>query len=580
VSSPTVPATPAGPYSGSPSGLEPALAAQPRLSRFDRSVVWLLAVYGAVALVALALVPARFLPAEDAVILFEYSRNLAQHGVIAFTAGGPPVEGATDFGWMVLIAGAMRCGIPPFWFCAAANVLALLALGWVLLRIAGLRSTALRLLAVAGSAALFRQIFAAASGFSVLPDALMMATLTWLVLERRATLAALAGLAYCLLRPDGVVFTVPLLIWLLLSPGATEADASAGRETKAGSGAGLGVATAQKASTTRSAALVSILLGFVLPGIAYFLWRWHYFGQLLPLPFLVKADFHRTLGFLILGSARASLVPLLATLLLISPVLLLRRRSNLPLLVSLIAIPTLFFWMMRLDQNVGARFFYYLPTAAAIVIAANWNRLQPRFVLRMALATWVVLLAGPLLRELVTFRSMQFENVRQIATELHADPIHGTILASEAGFIPYFSGWPTVDPWGLNTPEFAHRFFAPDDVERLHPDLIVMHPDMPESCLPQAGWGNGYADRSWPHMTRNIVLGADDAHYELWLLSYGSPFYRHRKHWGAGQGDRECWFVRRGTTVYPEIVQTLKSHGGVVPDDAKALEAEHLHSAN
>lgn len=529
-------------------------------------IVWLLAVYGAVALLALALVPARFLPAEDAVILFEYSRNLAQRGVIAFTTGGPPVEGATDFGWMVLIAGAMRCGISPFWFCAAANVLALLALGWVLLRIAGLRPTLLRLLAVAGSAALFRQIFAAASGFSVLPDALLMATLTWLVLGRRATLAALAGLACCLLRPDGVVFTVPLLLCLLLRPGMTEADVSDDFE-----------ANTPAAATSRSAALASIVLGFVLPGIAYFLWRWHYFGQLLPLPFLVKADFHRTFGFLILGSVRASLVPLLATMLLISPVLMLRRRSNLPLLVSLIAIPTLFFWMMRLDQNVGARFFYYLPTAAAILIAANWSRLQPRVVIRMALATWLVLLAGPLLRELVTFRSMQFENVRQIATELHTDPIHGTILASEAGFIPYYSGWPTVDPWGLNTPEFAHHFFGPEDVERLHPDLIVMHPDMPESCLPQAGWGKGYADRSWPHMTRNIVLGADAARYELWLLSYGSPFYRHRKHWGAGERDRECWFLRRGSAVYPEIVQALKNHGGVAPNEAQALETQHLH---
>jgi hypothetical protein len=532
-----------------------SLPPQRPLTPFDRALVWVLAVYGVIALVALALVPARFLPAEDAVILFQYSRNLAHHGVISFIAGGPPVEGATDFGWMLLIAGAMRCSIPPFWFCAAANVASLFGLGWVLLRIARLRVTAVHLLAIAGAAALVRQVFAAASGFSVLPDALLMATLTWLVLERRTTLAALTGFAACLLRPDSVVFTVPLLLCLAFGE--------------------------QPPGSTRLRTLRTTLLAFALPGVAYFLWRWHYFHELLPLPFLVKADFHRSFGILILGSVRAAIIPLLATLLLIWPVLAARARPNLPLLVSLIAAPTLFFCMMRLDQNVGARFFYYLPTAAAILLAANWPWLQPRSVLRTGLLVWLTLLAGPLFREYITFRSMQFDNVRQIASALRAAPVHGTILASEAGFIPFYSGWPAVDPWGLNTPYFAHHFFQPSDVQHVHADLIVMHPDTPESCLRQAAWGNGYADRSWPHMTRNIVLGTGASTqsdpYELWLLPYGSPFYQARKHWLPGHADRECWFLRTDSQLYPQIRAILQAHGGIAPAQARVLEQLRLH---
>lgn len=43
----------------------------------DRVLLYLLAFYGAAALAFLALTPHFFLPAEDAVILFAYSRNLA-----------------------------------------------------------------------------------------------------------------------------------------------------------------------------------------------------------------------------------------------------------------------------------------------------------------------------------------------------------------------------------------------------------------------------------------------------------------------------------------------------------------------
>ena len=58
----------------------------------------LLAAYGAVVLLALLLAPLRFLPAEHAVILHQYSRNLALHGAIAYLPHGPRTEGATDFG--------------------------------------------------------------------------------------------------------------------------------------------------------------------------------------------------------------------------------------------------------------------------------------------------------------------------------------------------------------------------------------------------------------------------------------------------------------------------------------------------
>ncbi len=130
-----------------------------------------------VVLVMLLALPHFFLPAEDAVILHQYSRNLAEQGAITYYSGGPRAEGATDFAWMALVAGAIRCGIAPPVFTAVINFSTLLLLGLVMLRAAGLRVTATRLLMIAGAAGLVPQIVAAGAGFAVLPDALLLTLL-------------------------------------------------------------------------------------------------------------------------------------------------------------------------------------------------------------------------------------------------------------------------------------------------------------------------------------------------------------------------------------------------------------------
>jgi hypothetical protein len=76
-------------------------------------------------------------------------------------------------------------------------------------------------------------------------------------------------------------------------------------------------------------------------------------------------------------------------------------------------------------------------------------------------------------------------------------------------------------------------------------------------------------------MTRNLVLGAAESHYELWLTSYGSEFYRQRKHWQYGEGDRECWLVRTDSHLHTEIAQILQQHHGIGPE--QSLELERLH---
>jgi hypothetical protein len=315
---------------------------------------------------------------------------------------------------------------------------------------------------------------------------------------------------------------------------------------------------------------------FVVPGMLYFLWRWHYFGELFPLPFLVKSDTPRFAGLFVPISMHDSRKYLYFSAILVAAVLIQRRANHLWLAIPLVLCPTLFYWAMRLDQNVGARFYFYLPLSAAIFIALNWNELSTAksMLLRTGFVAWLILLAGPLWREIRTFRDVQCNDVKAIGEDLNRLPEHGTILTSEAGFLPYFSGWPTYDAWGLNTPIFAHRFFQSSDVVKLAPDLIVFHPDWNESCIVSPSWSD-YTTRTWPHMTRNLLLGAAESHYELWLTSYGSEFYRQRKHWQYGEGDRECWLVRIDAPLHEEIARILQQHHGIGPEQSLELEKVH-----
>jgi hypothetical protein len=196
--------------------------------------------------------------------------------------------------------------------------------------------------------------------------------------------------------------------------------------------------------------------------------------------------------------------------------------------------------------------------------------------LRTGFAAFLVFLLGPLIREFRSFLYYQFRDVQAIAADLKHLPARGALLTTEAGFITYGSGWVAYDAWGLNTQRFAHRFVQPSDVVRLHPDLIVVHPDPPESCLPQPDWLPAYSLRSWPGMTRNLIIGAADAgDYQLWLVSYGSSYYRLRKHWRYGEGDRECYLIRKTSPLFDGMVAVLKQHNAVGLPESIALERSH-----
>ncbi len=503
----------------------------------DRLIVWLIAVLGVLTTLAILLAPRLLLAAEDAVILFQYSRNLATTGAITYISHGPHAEGATDFLWMLLVALGMKLGAKPMWVVALLNLTSLGVISYVLLRIARARIRPLAVLFIIGAFGLVPQIFAAALGFSVLPFTALLLLLVYAFLQKNIFAMPIVALALCLFRPDGVVFAVPLLVAALLL------------------------------NSNWSRSLTLDLAFFVLPGLLYFLWRWHYFHGFLPLPFLVKSDTQRKAHFLVPNSLQSA-KPLLVFTFIVVLVALRRHwkdQQNRAVLLCVVVLPTLFYLAMRLDQNIGRRFFIYLPAGTAVLIAMNWRHLGPQSytLLRTGILAWAVILCAGWVADGVSLWFQQCDTRQAIAQDIAVLP-HGTLLTTEAGLAAYYSQWRTYDAWGLNTAKFARRLLQPSDVTDLNPDLVLVYTDTsPDDCLPHADWQVPYQQRQWSNLTHNIVAAVDPERYDLRIIPAGNSSYRAHEQMLPWQGKEDCWFVRRDSPMHDNVDAVLDRHGGM-----------------
>ncbi len=483
------------------------------------------------------------LPAEDAAMLFAYASNLADSGVISFYPGGPPTEGATDFLFMVALAALRRLGLPPAAGAGLLTMLGALVTFATLhrLAVAGATAGSPRLRALQG--ALLAILLAGTSfllpaltGFSVY---VFLAPIALMVLfHQRGTPVGFfaAALCTCLVRPDGVVVAGPLAAALLW-----------------------------RQRHSRRAWLACGLL-LLLPGLAYFLWRWSYFGALMPLPFYVKtAGMGDLLGIFHLDGIRANYFALSnpVTLILLAAAITLPFRrlrgfvvANAALLAT-IAAGLVFYAAIRQEQNVGLRF--QAPIYLLMIIL--FLRLPIEAGLRLPLMAVAALAALPTLAHAVLDGPAlsRDDNVAPFAAELRALP-RGTMLVTEAGMLPYRSGWIAIDSWGLNTAELSRRVILPEDVERYAPDLIVVHTYDDLRRIRALDFQRS-TTRSWENQARNILLGADGAYDTYFLPIYrpGSASYRR-------QPRHDLYLVRKESPLAAALRALIAAHDGVTFD--------------
>ena len=193
-------------------------------------------------------------PAEDAVILYEYSKTLAETGIISYGRFGAPIEGATDFLWMIIIAIFSYAGLEEFY---SASILNSLAAVYLFKKITTINNNKI----IGVTALIFTPyLWSSTQGFSAITFSAIYVFCIQAYLKKNDSQLYFSVLILCLFRPDGVLWGAPLIALNQLSNGI---------------------------DLRKFKKLIFLL---ILPGIVYFVWRLQYFGELLPLPFYVKAS--------------------------------------------------------------------------------------------------------------------------------------------------------------------------------------------------------------------------------------------------------------------------------------------------
>jgi len=478
-------------------------------------------------------------PFEDAAMLMRYAQHLAEGHGIVWNIGEAPVDGATDFLFMVAAAALIKLGLTVGQAVRgigfASHLLTVLIVYWGNRR---LHNANIPLSFLSGLYLAVGTGLSYVSAYFGTPFFALAAAVTWtlgLILIREPNprfwlvLAfALSGLVTGLIRPEGVILAALMLLAILIMRGLKNSISI----------------------------IVTFGAVFLLLGGAYFLWRWDYFGYPLPNPFYKKGG-----SGLHWDSYNNSLLNLLRLCLPLGIPFILGFRSRAKQTLAYL-IPILGFAMMFVlisdEMNYGARFQYALVPIALlswIPLAGDVGRVGRDAFFSLyrdpskqnQLSAWekgvyaaalVAVSAGVVYYS--WFQNCFLTSYQQTcARPYESDGRYemGKLLAeyrgkgyviatTEAGLIPYYSGWDAIDVWGLNDQFIAHKgFLTTEYLDQYKPEIIMFH-DYYSPLVPPKLTEANLAQR-WFGMTITMKEYAEAKGYVLAAVFGDSPYDTH-----------------------------------------------------
>jgi hypothetical protein len=464
-------------------------------------------------------------PAEDAAMLLRYSRHLADGHGIAWNIGERPVDGATDFLFMVLLAVLAKIGLSLEFathMVGAVSHILTVAIVYTFAR-RFYRSPRWAAFLPAGYLAIGPGMGYAAAGFGT-PFFTLFVCITWCLAtilawgrngrsRTTAVLFAASGLVMSLIRPEGVFMSMLMLLAIVYIRGVR-----------------------------RSRNTIACFLGvFLLFGGAYLCWRWRYFGYPLPNPYYKKGGFHLHLRTLVMSLSNTIFLCLPFV-----PIILAGFYTSKTARQAIFAlIPVLGFtglWvLMSNEMNYLMRFQYpvlpiILISGSRLIMSLAQKRIMPHLrdidarsravsfsVTGVVLACFIVIQQTGFIPE-----SRPHDGLYDVAVMLRAySDKRYTIATTEAGLLPFYSNWNAIDAWGLNDQWIAHNSKITESyLDRYKPQVIMFHAYFSPLINPEH---EGMVERpDWLQMTmtlkayaekRNYILAAsfgmtpDDTHY-------------------------------------------------------------------
>lgn len=385
---------------------------------------------------------------DDAFISFRYGKNLVAHHIWNWNPAGPREEAYTSAVYTALaILPALLHLSPALFF----KLFGLASVGTMLLRLRACAGS--RFAVLLGTLLIAVHPFVWIQAFAGLETPLYMLLIVELAIRVRRPPEASPAWVYalCLLlpltRPEGVVFSAVALALFWRGRG-----------------------DAPKQLTRFAAAAAA--------GLLYFLARWRYFHHLLPNPFYAKvseSSWHILLRTLADNLLQVDLYCFTLVLLF----LIARNRVTRAFALTSLALMVLLFAPHDMPMNYADRFYFQLTFPVLLLFFIVEDAARNARIMAIACSVFLLGLSpSGLISGIAYFPDLlraQVDLGRRLAPFA---PGH-VLFTGEAGAIPYYSGWTAYDFLGLGTYSFARNGATLDELERIHPDLILIFANTP-----------------------------------------------------------------------------------------------------
>jgi hypothetical protein len=489
-----------------------------------------------VAIYAFRFVNFSIAPYEDAAMLMRYAEHFAQGHGIVWNIGEKPVDGATDFLFMILVGLLVKAGLAVEHAVKLIGFVSHVLTVWIVYLSARklFNTWLLPALVVALSFAVGPGLYFVAAHFGT-PFFALFACISWYFAlttamsgetRVRSLLFAVSALITGLIRPEGVILTGLMLLAIVHMSGF-------------------------KGSRYTIASFIGVFLVF---GGIYFLWRWNYFGFPLPNPFYKKGA-----GRLYLSGLRTSIENTFRFCLPFLPAFLVgfysakTRRMTFGFAIPIAGF-ALAFILLSDEANYGGRFQYALlpltmmcwwplmASAKEDLRFPSWKDLNvyKKTILVMLVAVLSIGVVG------YGYKKGRFERYRdgryETAVMLSDYRDRSFVVATtEAGLLPLYSRWKAVDTWGLNDQWIAHnKRITEAYLDRFKPHMIMFH-EYFSPLVPVEGKG------AWFEMVMTLKHYAEKNGYVLAAVFGESPY------------DTHYYYVRADFPESREIVNRIRS---------------------
>ncbi len=404
---------------------------------------------------------------DDSFITYRYSENLARHGALTWNLGHDPVEGFTSFLWMLVNAAGIALGLSAVVTSQVISVLAACVMIWALWQVLRPVPVMLAVALVAGIALSPVMALHATQGMeTMLAGFLYFLSTLGLVFylkggpTRWAALWILSAVLSFMARPEAALFQLPMFVasLLLLRP-------------------------------DQRRVVAKLALPAIVFCIAYTAFRYWHFGYLFPNTFYIKGAGERPLwsgaGYMA-RFVQKMLAPYL--ILWLALVLLALRRAPAmlrPYGPAILGLAVAAGYLLTILPIQGYLHRFAAPLLPSLLLLASLLAAELyRSGYGPAAGRGVLIAAGVMLGlvalwPLRMWPQVSFETAirsqtdRVLAGKALAG-LEGRMFVTEAGALPYYSGWIATDHLGLNDEVIAQEGrLTRAHIEAFAPDMIM-----------------------------------------------------------------------------------------------------------